>query len=83
MPRRSFFVRQSRLPVPRAQALAGALCVTLCPVTGITKRSLRALMTGLLGVPYSMTQASYESARLRRNGLIIRRPHTNTYDVTA
>ena len=67
----------------RVQALAGALCVTLCAVTGITNRSLRALMTGLLGVPYGMTQASYDLARLRRKGLITRRPHTNTYDLTA
>ena len=67
----------------RVQALAGALCVTLCAVTGITNRSLRALMTGLLGVPYGITQASYDLARLRRKGLISRRPHTNTYDLTA
>ena len=67
----------------RVQALAGALCVTLCAVTGITNRSLRALMTGLLGVPYAMTQASYDLARLRCKGLIVRRPHTNTYDLTA
>ena len=67
----------------RVQALAGALCVTLSAVTGITNRSLRALMTGLLGVPYGMTQASYDLARLRRKGLITRRPHTNTYDLTA
>jgi hypothetical protein len=66
----------------RVQALAGALCVTLCAVTGITNRSLRALMTGLLGVRYGMTQASYDLARLRRNGLIVRRPHSNTYDLT-
>ena len=66
----------------RVQALAGALCVTLCAVTGITNRSLRALMTGLLGAPYTMTQASYDLARLPRNGLITRRPHANTYDLT-
>ena len=66
----------------RVQALAGALCVTLCAVTGITNRSLRALMTGLLGAPYTMAQASYDLARLRRNGLITRRPHANTYDLT-
>ena len=59
---------------PRVQALAGALCVSLHAVTGITNRSLRALMTGLLGAAYSMTQASYDLARLRRNGLITRRP---------
>jgi hypothetical protein len=39
-------------------------------------------MTGLLGAPYSMAQASYDLARLRRNGLITRRPHANTYDLT-
>jgi hypothetical protein len=33
----------------RVQALAGALCHTLCAATGITNRSLRALMTGLPG----------------------------------
>jgi hypothetical protein len=67
----------------RVQALAGALCVTLWAVTGITNRSLRALMTGLLGTTYGMTQASYDLARLQRNGLIVRRTHTNTYDLTA
>jgi hypothetical protein len=67
----------------RVQALAGALAVTLCAVTGITNRSLRALMTGLLGAPYGMTQACYDLARLRRNELITRRPHSNTYDLTA
>jgi hypothetical protein len=58
------------------------LCVSLCAVTGITNRSLRALMTGLLGAPYSMPQASYDLARLRRNGIITRRPGSNTYDLT-
>jgi hypothetical protein len=67
---------------PRVQALAGALCVTLLAVTGITNRSLRALMTGLLGTPYSMTHASYDLTRLRRNGLIAKRAHSNTYDLT-
>lgn len=66
----------------RVQALAGALCVTVGAVTGITNRSLRTLMTGLLGAPYTMAQASYDLARLRRNGLISRRPHANTYDLT-
>jgi hypothetical protein len=66
----------------RVQALAGALAASLCAVTGITNRSLRALMTGLTGTPYSMTQASYDLARLRRNELITRRPHANTYDLT-
>jgi len=66
----------------RVHALAGALAVTIGAVTGITNKSLRALMTGLLGTPYTMAQASYDLARLRRNGLITRRPHANTYDLT-
>jgi hypothetical protein len=67
---------------PRVQALAGALANMLCAVTGITNKSLRALMTGLLGNPYSMNQASYDLARLSRNGLIIRVPHRNLYALT-
>ncbi len=43
---------------PRVQALAGALCTSVLAVTGITNKSLRALMTGLLGgTYYSMNQA--------------------------
>ncbi len=67
---------------PRVQALAGAVANTLCAVTGITNKSLRALMTGLLGVPYTMNQASYDLARLARNGLITRIPHRNLYALT-
>ena len=63
---------------PRVQALAASLLA----VTGITNRSLRALMTGLTGTPYPMAQASCDLARLRRNGLITRRPHASTYDLT-
>ena len=69
---------------PRVQALAGALCTTALAVTGITNKSLRALMTGLLGgVTYSMNQASYDLARLRTNGLITRIPAKNRYQLTA
>jgi len=66
----------------RVMALAGALSATLLSATGFTNRSLRALMTGLPGAPYGMTRACYDLARLRRNGLITRRPHANTYDLT-
>ena len=55
----------------------------LCTVTGITNKSLRALMTGLLGTPYSMNQASYDLGRLSRNGLITRIPRRNLYALTA
>ena len=68
---------------PRVQALAGALCTTLLAVTGITNKSLRALMTGLLGgIGYTMNQASYDLARLTRNGLITRVPGKNLYRLT-
>ena len=68
---------------PRVQALAGALCTTLLAVTGITNKSLRALMTGLLGgSDYTMNQASYDLARLRVNGLITRIPGNNRYRLT-
>ena len=67
---------------PRVQALAGALAVSLHAVTGITNKSLRALMTGLLGQPYSMNRASYDLTRLRRNGLITRIQGRNLYRLT-
>ena len=54
---------------PRVQALAGALCTSVLAVTGITNKSLRALMTGLLGgTDYTMSRASYDLARLARTG---------------
>ena len=67
---------------PRVQALAGALSVSLLAVTGITNKSLRALMTGLLGQPYPMSRASYDLTRLRRNGLITRVAGRNLYRLT-
>ncbi len=67
---------------PRAQALAGTLAVLGFAVTGITNKSLRAWMTGLPGEPYTMTKASYDLARLSRNGLITRIPRANTYQLT-
>ena len=36
----------------------------------------------LLGVAYTVNQASHDLARLRINGLIVRRPGTNTYDLS-
>jgi hypothetical protein len=67
---------------PRVMALAGALCIGLHAVVGITNRSLRAQVAGLLGQPYSRNQMSYDLARLRRNGLLERLPHSNTYVLT-
>ena len=66
----------------RVQALAGAIAAMLFAVTGITSKTLRGLMTGLLHRPYSMNQASYDLSRLARNGLITRIPARNRYTLT-
>jgi hypothetical protein len=49
---------------PRVMALLGALCVGLNAL-GFTNRSLRAQVSHLLGVDYTVNQASYDLARLR------------------
>jgi len=67
---------------PRVMALLGALCFAL-DVLGFTHRSLRAHVNRLLGAAYNTNQMSYDLARLRINGLIQRREHTNTYDPDA
>jgi hypothetical protein len=67
---------------PRVMALAGALCATLLTATGITNKSLRALMTGLLHAPYTPGQMTYDLRRLRLAGLIRRLEHTNRYVLT-
>lgn len=67
---------------PRVMALLGALCLGLNAL-GFTNRSLRAQVSRLLGVAYTVNQASYDLARLRLNGLIQRRAGTNTYQLTA
>jgi hypothetical protein len=67
---------------PRVMALAGALCATLLAAAGITNKSLRALMTGLLHAPYTPGQMTYDLRRLRMTGLISRIEHANTYVLT-
>jgi hypothetical protein len=67
---------------PRVMALAGALCTTLLAATGITNKSLRALMTGLLHAPYTPGQMTYDLRRLRLAGLIRRIERTNRYVLT-
>src|SRR5215470_6444657 len=67
---------------PRVMALAGALTTTLLAATGITNKSLRALMTGLTHAPYTPGQATYDLRRLRLTGLICRIDHTNRYVLT-
>jgi hypothetical protein len=67
---------------PRVQALAGALCTTLLAATGITNKSLRALMTGLTHVPFTPGQMTYDLRRFRMTGLIRRIEHTHRYVLT-
>ncbi len=67
---------------PRVMALFGALCVSLNALA-FTNRSLRAQVSRLLGVPYTVNQMSYDLGRLRLNGLIDRVTNTNTYVLTA
>ena len=67
---------------PRVTALAGALAATLTAATGITNKSLRALITGLLHTPYTPGQMTYDLRRLRLAALISRIEHTNSYALT-
>jgi len=66
----------------RVMALVGALCVSLHAVNGFTNRSLRALVAGLLGDPYSTAQMTYDLRRLRLKGLIQRLERQNRYVLT-
>ena len=66
----------------RAMALTSALCCVIHAVTGFTNQSLRGLVAGLLGAPYTTSQMTYDLRRLRLHGLIQRQPHTNTYTLT-
>jgi predicted MarR family transcription regulator len=64
------------------QALAGALCLSLFAVTGVTNKSLRAMVARLLGAPYTASQMTYDLRRLRAKGLLHRIDHTHTYVLT-
>ena len=68
---------------PRVMALAGALAVTAHLIGGFTNRSLRPLVAGLLGEPYSQARCCYDLRRLKLKGLIVRLEHSNTYVLTA
>ena len=63
-------------------ALVGALAIGVNVVAGFTNRSLRAQVSALLGVDYTMGQASYDLRRLRLKGLIARLERSNTYVLT-
>jgi hypothetical protein len=67
---------------PRVQALAGALAITTHLIGGFTNKTVRPLVAGLLGQPYSQARCCYDLRRLRLKGLIVRLPHSNTYVLT-
>jgi hypothetical protein len=67
---------------PRVQALAGALAITAHLIGGFTNKTLRPLVAGLLGEPYSQARCCYHLRRLKLKGLIVRLPHSNTYLLT-
>jgi hypothetical protein len=55
----------------RAMALAGALCCVVHAVTGLTNKSLRGQVAGLLGRDYSSAQMSYDLRRLRLHAPVV------------
>jgi hypothetical protein len=67
---------------PRVMALAGALAVTANLIGGFSNKTLRPLIAGLLGEPYSQARCCYDLRRLRLKGLIVRVPRSNTYVLT-
>jgi hypothetical protein len=67
---------------PRVMALLTALCAFQHLFEGLTNRSLRALVAGLLP-GYTARQATYDLRRLRRKGMIRRIPHSQRYQLTA
>ncbi len=68
---------------PRAMALTGALTTSLVSVVGFTNKTLRGLVSQLLGSTYTQQQMTYDLRRLRLLRLIERLPRSNTYVLTA
>jgi hypothetical protein len=67
---------------PRVTALLSALACFVHAVAGFTNATLRELVAGLLEVPYSARQMTYDLRRLRRKGFIARLAGTHTYQLT-
>jgi hypothetical protein len=66
---------------PRVMALLACLCHYGHLFNGLTNRSLRELIAGLIP-GYSTHQATYDLRRVRRKGLIHRIPHSQRYELT-
>jgi hypothetical protein len=67
---------------PRVMALLASLCAFGHLLEGLTNRSLRALVAGLIP-GYTARQMTYDLRRLRRKGLIHRLPGSQRYTLTA
>jgi hypothetical protein len=66
---------------PRVMALLASLCAFSHLLEGLTNRSLRTLIAGLLP-GYTARQMTYDLRRLRRKRLIERLPGTQRYTLT-
>jgi hypothetical protein len=72
-----------RFGEPRVMALLATLAGFSHLVAGFTNHQLAQRVAALLDAPYTSRQATYDLRRLRRKGLITRRPHSQRYDLTA
>jgi hypothetical protein len=71
-----------RFGEPRTMALLACLCCFQHLFAGLTNRSLRELIAGLIP-GYTARQMTYDLRRLRRKGLIQRIPRTQRYELTS
>ena len=71
-----------RFGEPRTMALLACLCSYQHLLAGLTNRSLRELIAGLIP-GYGPRQMTYDLRRLRRKGFIQRIPHTHRYELTS
>jgi len=71
-----------RFGEPRTMALLACLCAYQHLFAGLTNRSLRELIAGLIP-GYTARQMTYDLQRLRRKGFIQRIPRTHRYQLTS
>ena len=76
------YVPGLRFGDPRVMALLAVLAGFSHLVAGFTNAQLASRVATLLDAPYTHRQATYDLRRLRRKGLIVRRPHSQRYDLT-
>ena len=71
-----------RFGEPRTMALLACLCCHTHLFVGLTNKSLRELIAGLIP-GYNARQMTYDLRRLRRKGFIQRIPRTQRYELTS